>query len=84
MIDESMYKKLIHGMKLRPLQYENVADDWLEDSNEWYHAMIADEDLPIVLAIPNLQIYSWCRCKLVANDDSEAHFHWHALVHFKK
>ena len=84
MIDDSMYKKLIRDMKLRPLQYRNIADDWLEDSNEWYHAMVADEDLPIVLAIPSLQIYSWCRCKLVANDNSEAHFHWHALVHFKK
>ena len=49
---------------------------------EWYHALIAIEDLPTVLAIPELRIYAWCRCKVVANDGSEAHLHWHALVHF--
>ena len=26
----------------------------------------------------------WCRCKVVANDGSEAHLHWHALVHFSE
>ena len=37
-----------------------------------------------MLAIPNIRIYSWCRCKLVADDGSESHFHWHGLLHFTK
>ncbi len=69
-------------MNLKPLTYEEVANDWKKSADEWYHAMIANEDLPIVLAIPNLKIYSWCRCKVVADDGSEGHLHWHGLVHF--
>ena len=41
-------------------------------------------DLPIVLAIPDLKIYAWCRCKLVADGGYEAHFLWHGLIHFPK
>ena len=79
--DES-YKKLLRDFDLKTLSYKDVADDWERKSTEWYHALIAIEDLPIVLAIPELKIYAWCRCKVVANDGSEAHLHWHALVHF--
>ena len=77
------YKKLITDLGLKPLTYKEIADDWEANTKEWYHAMISIEDLPIVLAIPNLKVYSWCRCKLVANDGSESHFHWHGLVHFQ-
>lgn len=66
-----------------PRQYKRLVDDWLEDSTEWYHALIAYEDLPILVHIPHLQIYAWCFCKVVASDGSEAHNHWHGLVHFK-
>ena len=78
--EENSYKKLVNGMK--PLSNRDVADDWESNSSEWYHALIAIEDLPIVLAIPDLKVYAWCRCKVVAEDGSEAHFHWHGLVHF--
>ena len=67
---------------MKPLSYEAVAKDWEKNSKEWYHALISIGDLPIVLSIPHLQVYAWCRCKLVADDGSEAHFHWHGLVHF--
>ena len=80
--NDEVYKKLIHDHALTPLTYKDVAEDWQRNCNEWYHALIAIEDLPIVLAIPELKIYAWCRCKIVANDGSEAHLHWHALVHF--
>ena len=78
--EENSYKALVKDMK--PLSYKDVADDWEKNSSEWYHALISIEDLPIVLAIPNLKVYAWCRCKVVADDGSEAHFHWHGLVHF--
>ena len=34
--------------------------------------LVAIEDLPIVLAIPDLKAYTWCQCKLVADDGSES------------
>ena len=82
MADDDTYKMLIREFNLKHLSYGDIAHDWNESSKEWYHALIAIEDLPIVLAIPNLNIYAWCRCKVVADDGSEGHLHWHALVHF--
>ena len=82
--DDAGYKKLLREMQLEPLTYKDIAGDWDVKPDEWYHAIIAIEDLPIVLAIPNLKIYAWCRCKLVADNGSEAHFHWHGLVHFTR
>ena len=81
---DEAYEKLIRDHFLTPLSYKDVAEDWERNSKEWYHALIAIEDLPIVLVIPELKIYAWCRCKVVANDGSEAHLHWHGLVHFPK
>ena len=80
--DDAAYKMLMKELDMKPLTYETVAKDWDDNDNEWYHALVAIEDLPVVLAIPNLNVYAWCRCKLVADDGSEAHFHWHGLVHF--
>ena len=82
--DDEAYKKLIREMEMETLTYEAVANDWEKKAKEWFHACIAIEDLPIVLAIPNMNIYAWCRCKVVADDGSEGHLHWHALVHFTK
>lgn len=79
---DEAYKNMLRSAGLKTRSYEEVAKDWEKKSSEWYHALIADEDLPKVLAIPNLNIYAWTRCKLIANDGSEAHLHWHGLVHF--
>ena len=79
--NQESYKMLVKD--INPLSYKDVAEDWQRNSSEWYHALVAIEDLLIVLAIPGLKIYAWCRCKLVADDGSEAHFHWHGLVHFQ-
>ena len=80
--EQESYKMLVKD--IQPLNYKDVADDWERNPKEWYHALIAIDDLPIVLAIPDLKIYAWCRCKVVADDGSEGHFHWHGLVHFPK
>ena len=69
---------------MTPRTYKDDAEDWELNNKEWYHALIAIEDLSTVLAIPSLKIYAWCRCKVVENDGSEAHLHWHALVHFSE
>ena len=29
-------------------------------------------------------MYAWCRCKLAADDGSEAHYHWQGLVQYPK
>ena len=79
---QESYKMLVKD--ITPLSYKDVAEDWEKNASEWYHAIVTIEDLPVVLAIPNLRIYAWCRCKLVADDGSESHFHWHAVVHFTK
>ena len=81
-VADEAYKNLLRDARLETRSYEEVARDWEENSREWFHALIAIEDLPIVLAIPGLRIYAWCRCKVVADDGSEAHHHWHGLVHF--
>ena len=57
MADDEAYKTLLRSMQLAPLTYKDVADDWDTRADEWYHALIAIEDLPIVLAIPNLNVY---------------------------
>ena len=81
MFDEE-YRELLASVDLKPLDYKQVADDWESRQEEWYHAMISEEDLSIILGIPNLKIYAWCRCKMIDIDKSESHLHWHALVHF--
>ena len=81
MLDDE-YKDMIKASGLVPSSYEKVAIGWERKETEWYHALIAIEDLPVVLDIPNLNIYAWTRCKLVVDDGSEGDFHWHALVHF--
>ena len=65
--EENSYKELVKDMNT--LSYKDVAEDWEKNPKEWYHALITIVDLPIVLAIPDLKIYAWCRCKLVADDD---------------
>ena len=80
--DDAPYKSLMREMDMKLLTYEAVAKDWDSNPNEWYHALIVIEDLPIVLAILDLKAYAWCQCKLVADDGSEADCHWHGLVHF--
>ena len=76
--DGVAYKSLVSEMDMKPLIYEAVAKDRDSNPNECYHALVAIEDLPIVLAIPDLKAYAWCQCKLVA----DAQYHWHGLVHF--
>ena len=81
---DAEYKQLLKSMQLEPKTYKCIADDWEVKQEEWYHALISFEDLPTILAIPDMKIYAWCRCKLVANDKSEDHFNWQGPVHFPK
>ena len=52
--DDAAYKTLMNEMDLKALTYEAVAKDWDSNPNECYYALIAIEDLPILLVIPDL------------------------------
>ena len=60
MIDEE-YQKLLDSMEIKTLDYQEIAKDWDSRNDEWYHALISIDDLAIVLSIPNLKVYAWCR-----------------------
>lgn len=81
-MDAEEYRKLLESMELKTLNYKELAEDWESRKEEWYHALISMDDLSTVLTIPNLKVYAWCRCKMVDQDGSECHHHWHGLVHF--
>ena len=80
--DDVAYKTMMEELDMKPLTCEAIAKDRESNPNEWYHALIAIKGLPIVLAIPDLKVYASGHCMLVADDGSEAHHHWHGLVHF--
>ena len=71
--DFSVATQLQKSMQLEPKAYKCVAEDWDVKQDEWYHSLISIEDLPKILAILDLKIYAWCRCKVVASDKSEDH-----------
>ena len=81
---DAEYKQLLKSFHLEQKTYKCIADDWKVKQEEWYHALISIEDLPATLEIPDLKVYSWCRCKVVASDKSEDHLHLLGLVHFPK
>ena len=65
MIDEE-YQKLLESMEMKVFDYEEIANDLESKNNEWYHAPINIDDLPIVFSIPNLKVYACCRCNCYA------------------
>lgn len=81
-LDDDMYEKIINDSKITPLKYKDVAEDWVKSNNEWYHAKVFDEDIPLLLNNPYVTIYTWSRCKMI-DASGENDFHCHALVHFK-
>ena len=59
--EQESYKLLVKD--IQPLSYQDVAEDWEKNSKEWYHALIAIEDLPKILrpdAIPAHKIHIRC------------------------
>ena len=48
--DDAAYLSLMSEMDMKPLTSEAVAKDWDSNPNEWYHALVAIKDLPIILA----------------------------------
>ena len=74
------YDKMVKN--IQPLSFQEIAVDWEKNSKEWYHATLAIEDLPLVLAEPDLKIYAWCRCNFFDGDSTR--LQWHGLLHFPR
>ena len=49
-----------------------------------YHVIVNEDNIQILFSISNLEIFSCCRCHLVAKDGSTAHEHLRALVQYQK
>ena len=64
--------------------YKYVAGDLETKQEDWYRAFISIKDLPTNSSIPYMDIYDWCRWKLVANNKSEDRFHWNGQEDFLK
>ena len=52
---DTEYKQLLKSMQLESKTYKGIADDWDVKLEERFHALISIEDLPIILAIPDLK-----------------------------
>jgi hypothetical protein len=50
---------------------------------EMYHALVNEDDIETLFSIPNLKIFWVCRCYHIADDESAAHEHLHALVQYQ-
>ena len=67
---DAEYNELLNSSQLETKTYKCISDDWEAKKAECYNALISIEYLPMILAIPDMKIYAWCRCKLVANNKS--------------
>ena len=45
-------------LQFEPKTYHYLAEDLEVQEQKWYHAFISIEDLPIILAIPCMKIYT--------------------------
>ena len=73
-------KRFLKSMQIEQKTCKCIADYLEVKEEEWYHALIYIKDLSTILAIPDMKMYAWCRCKLVASDELGDHLHWHGLV----
>lgn len=84
MVCKQVYYDLLEDASVTVQSLEKIAKDYKNSPTEWYHLLCNMEDFASIILTPNLEIYTFCRCHLVADDGSTAHEHWHALVHFKE
>jgi hypothetical protein len=79
------YYEILKKVGFNPASYKEIANSLMENGvKEMYHALVNEEDILTLFTIPNLKIFWCCRCHLVADDNSTAHEHLHALVQYDK
>ena len=84
-LSNTEYYLILRKLGWNPASFKDISGCLMDNGiKEMYHAILNEEDIPFFFSIPNLKIFSVCRCHLVAEDGSTAHEHLHALVQYSK
>ena len=82
MLSKSDYNSCLAVNDVKARSPVEVGIDYEEYNREWYHLLLNEDDFCFLIGVPNIKWYAICRCHLVADDESTAHEHMHALIHF--
>ena len=83
-LSDKQYSEILRSVDFAPASYKELAAALIQDNvKEMYHGMVNEEDILTLFNIPNLKIFSICRCHHVADDRSTSHEHLHALVQYQ-
>jgi hypothetical protein len=78
-MDHNEFLQILGGFSATPV--ENVFSEYKRDSLlHWYHLMCSIEDFTFIWSCQEFKFHSLCRCHQVADDQSIAHEHIHAIV----
>lgn len=83
LLPKSEYLALLSVNGISAVHPKEMARDYEKSSKDWYHLLANESDLHLLVCVPNVKWYSVCRCHLIADDNSTAHEHVHALIHFE-
>ena len=83
-LSDKQYSEILRSVDFAPASYKELAAALMVNGvKQMFHAMVNEEDILTLFNIPNLKIFSICRCHHVADDRSTSHEHLHALVQYK-
>ena len=83
-INDREYCEILKNVNFTPSSYQEVAESLMENGiQQMYHALVNEADILTLFSIPNLKIFWICRCHHVADNQSTAHEHLHALVQYQ-
>ena len=83
-INDSEYSEILKNVNFTPSSYQEIAESLMENGiQQMYHALVNETDILTLFSIPNLKIFWICRCHHVADNQSTAHEHLHALVQYQ-
>ena len=83
-MSDSEYTNFLQDVNFKPASYMEISESLMKNgTKEMYHALVNENDIGTLFAIPNLKIFWICRCHHVADNGSTAHEHLHALVQYQ-
>ena len=83
-INDREYCEILKNVNFTPSSYQEIAESLMENGiQQMYHALVNETDILTLFSIPNLKIFWICRCHHVADNQSTAHEHLHALVQYQ-
>ena len=78
------YSEILKTANYIPASYLEIAESLMKNGiREMYHALVNEDAILTLFSIPNLKIFWICRCHHIADDESTAHEHLHALVQYQ-